>query len=184
MASKLKNILFECSKSDVTVCLIVFFNLYLISTEFSRRMILTNVKPIIRPSNTSTIQEKSVTFKNKNANGRKIILFWNSFYNNEYFAMGVGNERFKLCPNFKNCDTTRGSTKSGYLNIIESEHIIDAVVFHGLFTSNDITAIQELKKERRNLKDYNQGIEPLFVLFLLVSKDLHSDVEIHPYAML
>lgn len=100
---------------------------------------------------------------NKTVSARKTILFWNSFWNSKYFEMGMGNEKFKSCPNFNNCYTTR---KKSELN--NPKFIIDAVVFHGVFSKNDIPAIQKLKKNRQSLKKLNQGIDPLFVLFMRV----------------
>ena len=93
---------------------------------------------------------------------RKTILFWNSYWDWRYFQMGVGNRGFKSCPEFKNCYTTTTKTK-----LTNPHEIIDAIVFHGVRLN--ISEIQYLKKKRHLLSKVNKGIEPLYILFMLVS---------------
>ena len=54
----------------------------------------------------------------------KIILFWNSYYEDKYYSMGTGYEGFKNCQH-SNCFTTthRSSLMDPYV-------IVHAVVFH------------------------------------------------------
>ena len=93
---------------------------------------------------------------------KKTILFWNSYWDWKYFQMGVGNRGFKSCPEFKNCYTTTRKTK-----LTNPNEIIDAIVFHGV--GLNISEIQYLKKKRHLLSKVNKGIEPLYILFMLVS---------------
>ena len=76
--------------------------------------------------------------------------------------MGVGNRGFKTCPRFSNCYTTTRKSK-----LTDPHEIIDAIVFHGV--GLNMTEIQMLKDKRHSLSKVNQGITPLFVLFMLVS---------------
>ena len=76
--------------------------------------------------------------------------------------MGVGNRGFKSCPEFKNCYTTTRKTK-----LTNPNEIIDAIVFHGVGLNT--SEIQYLKKKRQLLSKVNKGIEPLYILFMLVS---------------
>ena len=76
--------------------------------------------------------------------------------------MGVGNRGFKSCPEFKNCYTTTRKTK-----LTNPNEIIDAIVFHGVRLN--ISEIQYLKKKRHLLSKVNKGIEPLYILYMLVS---------------
>ena len=80
--------------------------------------------------------------------------------------MGEANEKFKSCPNFNNCYTTIRKSE-----LSDPKFIVDAVVFHGVLSKNDISAIERLKKNRQSLKNWNHGIEPLFVLYMRVSKN-------------
>ena len=98
----------------------------------------------------------------KTINKRKTILFWNSYWDWRYFQMGVGNRGFKSCPEFKNCYTTTRKTK-----LTNPNEIIDAIVFHGVGLNT--SEIQYLKKKRHLLSKVNKGIEPLYILFMLVS---------------
>ena len=105
--------------------------------------------------------EKSVKTV-KTISERKTILFWNSYWDWRYFQMGVGNRGFKKCPEFKNCYTTTRKTK-----LTNPNEIIDAIVFHGVGLNT--SEIQYLKKKRQLLSKVNKGIEPLYILFMLVS---------------
>ena len=81
--------------------------------------------------------------------------------------MGVGNRGFKTCPRFSNCYTTTRKSK-----LTDPHEIIDAIVFHGV--GLNVTEIQMLKDKRHSLSKVNQGITPLFVLFMLVSTLMYA----------
>ena len=83
-------------------------------------------------------------------------------YVDSNFQMGVGNRGFKSCPEFKNCYTTTRKTK-----LTNPNEIIDAIVFHGVRLN--ISEIQYLKEKRHLLSKVNKGIEPLYILYMLVS---------------
>ena len=149
------NISLELRKYVTIIFLIVFLTPYLFSSMSMRTIQLPKIKPLKTQVNTV----KSV---NKTAVKRKTILFWNQYWDFKYFKMGAGNRGFKPCPNFHNCYTTTRRSK-----LINKHEIIDAVVFHGV--SLKIYAIEKLKEKRRYLSKLNKGIEPLFILFMLVS---------------
>ena len=97
-----------------------------------------------------------------NERNRRTILFWNSYWNSEYFDMGKGNKQFKDCPNQKNCYTTKNQTL-----LYDPNYIVDAVVFHGVSAPLDV--LQSLKIGKNQLIRLNKGIKPLIVLFMMVS---------------
>ena len=94
----------------------------------------------------------------------KIILFWNSYWHWHYFDMGHGNEGFKNCPNEKNCITTRNRS-----HLYDPNFIVKAIVFHGVGVSLDELNSLKLQKLNNQLKKWNHGVDPLIVLFMLVS---------------
>ena len=98
----------------------------------------------------------------------KIILFWNSYWHWHYFDMGHGNEGFKNCPNEKNCITTRNRS-----HLYDPNFIVKAIVFHGVGVSLDELNSLKMQKLNNQLKKWNHGVDPLIVLFMLVS--LKSD---------
>ena len=105
------------------------------------------------------------TSKNNNNNTiPKIILFWNSYWHWNYFDMGHGNAGFKNCPNEKNCITTRNRS-----HLYDPNFIVKAIVFHGVGVSLDELNSLKSQKLNNHLKKWNQGLDPLIVLFMLVS---------------
>ena len=98
----------------------------------------------------------------KSAEDKKTILFWNSFWHWKHFQMGVGNRGFQNCSSYKNCFTTTRRSK------LQDPHIvINAIVFHGV--GMNMKEIKNLREVRAKLSEFNQGIDPLFILFLFES---------------
>ena len=158
MISHLKKIQkLEVRKSIVIIFLIIILTPYL----FTKKQEIATSLPEIDSSKKQVISTKSI---NRKPSKRKTILFWNSYWEEKYFEMGVGNREFKSCPKFNNCYTTRRKSK-----LTDENEIIDAIVFHGVVSDHDISQIEMLRKKRKFLPDLNMGIEPLFVLFMLVS---------------
>ena len=90
----------------------------------------------------------------------KIILFWNSLYDEDkYFAMGKGYEGFQNCAH-SNCFTTTQRSK-----LMDNQTVINAVVFHAPQLKD--SDAQWLKDNRPEIMKHNQGIDPLFVFFSL-----------------
>ena len=80
----------------------------------------------------------------------------------KHFRMGVGNRGFQNCSSYKNCFTTTRRSK------LQDPHIvINAIVFHGV--GMNMKEIKNLREVRAKLSEFNQGIDPLFILFLLES---------------
>ena len=108
---------------------------------------------------TSTTSDRSTTtsaFENK-----KTILFWNSYWHWSHFQMGVGNRGFAKCSN-TNCYTT--TRRSKLQNPLE---IIHAIIFHGVgLKKEDVIKLRAL---RHLIPSWNQGVNPIFILFMLVS---------------
>ena len=124
-----------------------------------------NLEPDRQKIKPSKSHVNTVKSKNKLKSGRKTILFWNSYWEKGYFDMGVGNRGFNSCPNFCNCYTTRRRSK-----LTNKHEIVDAVVFHGVRLK--ISEIERLKEKRHLLSKINKGVDPLFILFMLVSLDI------------
>ena len=92
---------------------------------------------------------------------KKTILFWNSYWHWGHFKMGVGNRGFSQC-SFSNCYTT--TMKSKLLK--NPRVIVNAVIFHGVGLNKE--EVKGIKKIRKMLPEKNQGVDPLFILFMLV----------------
>jgi len=93
---------------------------------------------------------------------KKTILFWNSYWHWGHFKMGVGNRGFSQC-SFSNCYTT--TMKSKLLK--NPRVIVNAVIFHGVGLNKE--EVKGIKKIRKMLPEKNQGVDPLFILFMLES---------------
>ena len=76
--------------------------------------------------------------------------------------MGVGNRGFKKCQKSTNCYTTTRRSK-----LRDPKQRIDAIVFHGV--GLDKKELEILKEKRAAIPEFNQGVDPLYVLFILVS---------------
>ena len=87
----------------------------------------------------------------------KMILFWNSYYEDKYYSMGTGYEGFKNCQH-SNCFTTTHRS-----SLMDPDVIVHAVVFH--IPQTELKDVQWLKSNRQEIRRYNQGIDPLFVFF-------------------
>ena len=106
----------------------------------------------------STEEENQEPLPNKE--NTKIILFWNSLYDEDkYFAMGKGYEGFQNCAH-SNCFTTTQRSK-----LMDEQTVVHAVVFHAPQLKDQDA--QWLKKHRPDIRKHNQGIDPLFVFFSL-----------------
>ena len=93
---------------------------------------------------------------------KKTILFWNKYWHWTHFHMGAGNRGFVNCPH-SNCYTTTRRSK-----LWNKDETIHAVIFHGVRLN--LTQIEKLKRIRHKLPLINNGVEPLFILFMLVSR--------------
>lgn len=103
---------------------------------------------------------------------KKTILFWNSYWHWGHYKMGVGRRGFAQC-SFSNCYTT--TMKSKLLK--NPRVIVDAVIFHGV--GLNVEEIKSIKKIRKLIPEKNQGVDPLFILFMLESPkggNLHDPV--------
>ena len=98
----------------------------------------------------------------KSEENKKTILFWNSYWHWKHFRMGVGNRGFQNCSSYKNCFTTTRRSK-----LRDPHIIINAIVFHGV--GMNMKEIKNLREVRAKLSEFNQGIDPLFILFLFES---------------
>ena len=92
---------------------------------------------------------------------KKTILFWNSYWHWKHFQMGVGNRGFQNC-SFTNCYTTTRRSK-----LRDPHVIIHAIVFHGV--DLNMKEVKNLREMRDKIPKFNQGITPLFILFIFVS---------------
>jgi hypothetical protein len=77
--------------------------------------------------------------------------------------MGTGNRGFEQMKcTFQNCYTSTIRSK-----LRDNHTRVDAILFHGVgMKKNEIKALKLQRKEIRNM---NQGVDPLFILFMLVS---------------
>ena len=113
--------------------------------HFSASVLLVNISQVI-----------------KREEEKKTILFWNSYWHWKHFQMGVGNRGFQNCSMYQNCYTTTRRSK------LRDPHIvINAIVFHGV--GLNFKEIKNLREMRSKLPEFNQGINPLFILFILES---------------
>jgi hypothetical protein len=94
----------------------------------------------------------------------KTILFWNSLWGVTHFGLGLGNGGFvKLNCTFQNCFTTTNRSK-----LRDKNARVDAIIFHGI--GMKMKEIEALKWQRKDIqKNMNQGVDPLFILFMAVS---------------
>ena len=93
----------------------------------------------------------------------RTILFWNKYWNDEWFGIGRGYEPFGNCFN-KNCYTTRDRSL-----LYNPDYIVNAIIFHGVgIPRKEFKAVKEFKMSQDLVKQNNSGIIPKIVLFMLV----------------
>ena len=100
---------------------------------------------------------------NETLNRTRIILFWNTFWEDGWFHIGKGYQPFQNC-HHKNCYTTRNRAL-----LYDPNYIIDAIVFYGVACSTyDLKKMRQFKKSKKLVHQKNQGIRPKIILLMNV----------------
>lgn len=126
-----------------------------------------DIKSETEETTMKTMSSSAVTpkFPMQRSDSKRTILFWNSYWEWTHFQMGAGNRGFKECSGYSNCYTTTRRSK-----LRDPNEIIDAIVFHGVRLK--LNEIAQLKRRRKYIAKVNQGVDPYFVLFVLVSSNI------------
>ena len=96
-------------------------------------------------------------------NHTRIILFWNTFWEDGWFHIGKGYQPFENCL-YKNCYTTRNRSL-----LYDPNYIIDAIVFYGVACPvNDLKKMKRFTGSKKLVYQKNQGIRPKIILLMNV----------------
>ena len=96
-------------------------------------------------------------------NHSRIILFWNTFWEDGWFHIGKGYQPFENCL-YKNCYTTRNRTL-----LYDPNYIIDAIVLYGVACPvNDLKKMKRFTGSKKLVHQKNQGIRPKIILLMNV----------------
>ena len=103
-------------------------------------------------------------------NGKKVILLWDLHIDDSWSTIGIGAQPFKKCFH-KECFSSRDRSLLYNPNIA-----VDAIIFHGvgLGSGEEFQKIRQFKESQILLKTKNKGIQPKFVLYMMVSNVLEE----------
>ena len=96
-------------------------------------------------------------------NRTRIILFWNTYWEDGWFHIGKEYEPFQTCLH-KNCYTTRKKSV-----LYDPNYIVDGIVFNGVkCPANDLKKMRQFKESEKLVHQRNQGIKPKIIFFMNV----------------